>query len=115
MVTFYTGPTVRAQPLLTISDPYTIYHLRISEVPDLTSPFSGLRLHPGPAQDPRGGPALPQVARGGAADRAPLRLVHPAAVAAPFQGGAPLALARTDSLIEPRGSHQPSENSVNDL
>ena len=55
----------------------------------------GLRLHPRPPQDPRGGPALPKVARGGAADRQTLGVVDSAAVAAAVasQGG-PLAVAR---------------------
>ena len=54
-----------------------------------------MRLHPRPPQDPRGGLALPKVARGGAADRQTLGVVDSAAVAAVATQGGPLAVART--------------------
>ena len=61
----------------------------------------GVRLHPGPAQDPGGGPALPQVPRRRTQDGQALRLLHPATAptAAARQGGA-LTVARTNALLK---------------
>ena len=67
----------------------------------LVFPSSGLQLHSRPPQDPRGGPALPQVPGGGAADRKAVGVVHPAARAPVTPQGRPVTVTRTNPLLTP--------------